>query len=256
VRAGAQMPGSGGKDLQTLDRLANDIETWSKAKQPFAAAFFPQVGHGPWSPTLGKTVQDRGATLARLQLDWLGQIVEILRAEGQLDNTVIVLTADHGIRTTAEDPRVKAGMIDWYSFHVPLLIYAPRADYSGIDAGLPTSHVDIPAELDDLFGLPRLPSAQGLALHNPDRATRRSFLMAGWYYGANGYRDSAEAVMYSDLLDAAYARADGKVEFGSGQLVTDTKRRSAISARIAAMTSLQEAWISERTCPKPGVVGK
>jgi Sulfatase len=251
---GPRLPGSGGNDLRTVDWMVKDIGAWAKAKQPFAAAFFPQVGHGPWSPTLGKTVQQRGAKLAQMQLDWLGQIVDVLRAEGQLDNTVIVLTGDHGIRTTAEDPKVKAGMINWYSFHVPLLIYAPRADYSGVDGTMPTSHVDIPAELNDLFGLQRLPSAQGLALRNPDRATRRSFLMAGWYYGANGYRDPAEAVMYSDLLDAVYARSDVKVEFGTEQLVTDAKRRDAIRSKLSAMTALQEAWISERTCPKQGVV--
>jgi phosphoglycerol transferase MdoB-like AlkP superfamily enzyme len=250
---GPRLPGSGGKDLRTLNLLAKDIAGWAKAKQPFVAAFYPQVGHGPWAPSLGASVQERGASIAREQLNWLGQLVDVLRAEGQLDNTVIVLTGDHGVRTSVEDPKVKVGMIDWYSFHVPLLIYAPRADYSGLDAGLPSSHVDIPAELDELFGLPRLPSAQGLALHDPERGARRSFLMAGWYYGANGYRDTGEAAMYSDLLDAVYARPDAKVEFGTAQLVTEARRRAEIRDRLAAMTALQEAWISERVCPKPGV---
>lgn len=247
---GPHLPGSGGNDLRTFDWLAKDVSQWAKAKQPFAVAFFPQVGHGPWSPELGKTVKERGAKLAKMQLDWLGQIVDILRAEGQLDNTVIVLTGDHGIRTTAEDPQVKVGMINWYSFHVPLLIYAPRADYSRVDPKMQTSHVDIPAELDELFGLQRSPAAQGISLHHPDHATRRSFLMAGWYYGANGYRDPGEAVMYSDLLDAAYARTHSTVDFGTGQLVTNPKRRAEIHNRIAAMTALQEAWVRERTCPK------
>jgi phosphoglycerol transferase MdoB-like AlkP superfamily enzyme len=253
---GPRLPGSGGNDLRTVDWMIKDIGKWAKAKQPFAAAFFPQVGHGPWSPILGKTVKERGEKLAKMQLDWLGQIIDVLRAEGQLDNSVIVLTGDHGIRTTAEDPKVKAGMINWYSFHVPLMIYAPRADYSAVDLSLPTSHVDIPAELDELYGLPRSQAAQGLALLHPDRKTRRSFLMAGWYYGANGYRDPSGAVMYSDLLDAVYARTDTKVEFGTEQLVTGDKQRNEIRDRLAAMTALQEAWISERTCPKPTAAGK
>jgi phosphoglycerol transferase MdoB-like AlkP superfamily enzyme len=250
---GPRLPGSGGNDLRTVDWLAKDVRTWAKAKQPFAAAFFPQLGHGPWPETLGKTVKERGQSLARIQLDWLGQIVDILRTEGQLDNSVIVVTGDHGIRTTAEDPQVKAGMVNWYSFHVPLLIYAPRANYAGVAPNMQTSHVDIPAELDDLFGLPRLPTAQGLSLHHPDHATRRSYLMAGWYYGANGYRDPDEAAMYSNLLDAIYARPNAKVDFGITQLVTDTKRRAEIHDRLASMTALQEAWISERTCPKAGI---
>jgi phosphoglycerol transferase MdoB-like AlkP superfamily enzyme len=247
---GPRLPGSGGNDLRTVDWLVKDIGQWAKAKQPFAIAFFPQVGHGPWPSTLGKTIKERGENLARLQLDWLGQMVDTLRAEGQLDNTVIVLTGDHGIRTTAEDPKVMAGMINWYSFHVPLLIHAPRANYAGLDPNMQTSHVDIPAELDDLFGLARLPAAQGLALHHPDHATRRSFLMAGWYFGANGYRDPNDAVMYSDLLDAVYARPNSKVDFGTTQLVTDAKRRTEIRDRLSAMTALQEAWVSERSCPR------
>jgi Sulfatase len=247
---GTSLAGSGNADERTFDQLSKDIAGWAGSKQPFAAAFLPQVGHGPWPAALGATVQERGARIVRDQLDWLGRIVETLRATGQLDNTVIILTGDHGVRTSLEDPRVKVGMIDWYSFHVPLLLYAPRADYANLDTGMPSSHVDLSAELDELFGMPTLPSFQGLAFHNPERKGRRGFLMAGWYYGANGYRDPTETAMYSDMLDAVYARSDGKVEFGTGQLITDNRRRAAIRGRLSAMTSLQEAWIADRLCPK------
>lgn len=245
---GDMLPGSGDADKRTVDRLTSDIAGWTRAKQPFAVAILPQIGHGPWSTSLGATVQDRGAKLARIQLDWLEEIVETLRAADQLDNTVILLTGDHGVRTSVEDQRVKVGMIDWYSFHVPLLMYAPRADYSTLDSSIPSSHVDISAELGELFGLAPLPSYQGLALHNPERATRRSFLMAGWYFGANGYRDSNESAMYSDLLGTVYARSDGKVDFNTKHLVVEEKRRAVIRDRLSAMASLQEVWIANRLC--------
>lgn len=251
VTYGAKLPGSGSVDERAFERLSSDVAGWAAAKQPFAAAFLPQVGHGPWAPELGGTIPERGARVVLKQLDWLEKIVATLRANGQLENTVIVITGDHGVRTSVEDPRVKVGMIDWYSFHVPLLIHAPRASYTGLDPAMPSSHVDLSAELGDLMGLPRLPSYQGLALHNPERAGRRGFLMAGWYYGANGYRDPGEAAMYSDLLDAVYARSDAKVEFGSGQLVTDGARRQLIRDRLSAMAALQESWIANRVCPRP-----
>lgn len=247
---GTSLTGPGSADQKTFDQLAKDIQGWAGAKQPFAAAFLPQIGHGPWPARLGATVQERGTRIVLNQLDWLVRIVDELRQTGQLDNTVIVLTGDHGVRASMEDPRVKVGMIDHYSFHVPLLLHAPRANYAGLDGNLPSSHVDLSAELAELFGLPSLPSYQGLAFHNPERAKRRGFLLAGWYYGANGYRDPAESVMYSDMLDTAYARSDGKVEFGTGELVTDNKRRAAIRERLAAMGSLQEAWIADRVCAK------
>lgn len=248
---GDSLPGPEIPDKRALNRLTSDIQRWIAARQPFAAAFLPQIGHGPWPSELGTTVRDRGAKIAREQLGWLDQIVRVLRAEGQLDNTIIIVTGDHGVRTLAEDPRVKAGMIDWYSFHVPLLLFAPHADYSDLDPRLPSSHVDLSAELGELLGLPSLPSYQGLPLHHPERATRRQFLMAGWYFGANGYRDWTEAAMYSNLLDAVYARPDAKVEFGSAELVTD-ERRTAIKGRLLSMASLQEGWVANRTCQAGG----
>jgi hypothetical protein len=253
---GDSLPGTDIADKRALNRLLHDIDRWTAAGQPFAAAFLPQIGHGPWPAALGATVQERGAKMVDEQLGWLARIVEALRAAGQLDNTVIILTGDHGVRTLAEDPRVKAGMIDWYSFHVPLVLFAPRADYSALDTRLPSSHVDLPAELDQLLGLPTPPSLQGLALHHPERATRRQFLMAGWYFGANGYRDASEAAMYSNLLDAVYARPDSKVEFGSGELVTDDGRRTAIRDRLLAMAAVQESWLANRVCNaarEPGI---
>lgn len=245
---GDSLSGPGNADERAVKRLTSDIADWSRNNQPFAVALLPQIGHGPWPNSLGATIQERGEKLARIQLDWLGNIVETLRAVGQLDNTVIVLTGDHGVRTSAEDKRVKVGMIDWYSFHVPLLLYAPRADYSNVDSFMPSSHVDIPSELSELFGLTRLPSYQGLAFHNPERSKRRGFLMAGWYFGANGYRDSDQSAMYSDLLGAVYARSDGKVDFSTKQIVAEDKRRAVIQDQLSAMASLQEVWITDRLC--------
>ena len=72
--------------------------------------------------------------------------------------------------------------------------------------------------------------------------------MAGWYFGANGYRERGEAAMHSDLLDAVYARPDERVDFGIEQLVIDEHRRSAIRGRVMDMAALQEAWIAQRLC--------
>jgi hypothetical protein len=246
---GDALSGPVGADNRTFERLIDDIERWAGSKQQFAAVFLPQIGHGPWSSSLGGTVQERGANVVMQQLDWLVRIIEVLRSAGQLEDTVIVLTGDHGLRTSMEDARVKVGMIDWYSFHVPLLIYAPKANYTGLSTEIPSSHVDIPAELAELFGQPHLQSYQGVPFHHPERATRRQFLMAGWYFGANGFRDSSGAAMYSDMLDAAYMRPDGLVDFGVAQVVTNTEQRASIRDRLVATTALQESWIASLACP-------
>jgi len=54
--------------------------------------------------------------------------------------------------------------------------------------------------------------------------------------------------MYSDLLEAVYARPDQKVEFGVGELVTDKGRRTDIRDRLSDMAVLQESWFAKRLC--------
>ncbi len=245
---GQTLAGTNGADERTFERMLGDVRDWTTSGRRFATAFLPQLGHGPWGSTLGATVKERGTRVAEQQLVWLGRLVDVLRAEGALDNTVIVLTGDHGVRTLNEDERVKVGMIDWYSLHVPLLLYAPKANLASIDPSLPSSHVDIPVELSQLFGLDHLPSYQGLALDDPRRANRRQFLMAGWYYGANGFRDGTRAVMHSDLLDAIYERADSLVDFRTSDLLINYVKRTEILQTLTQMAELQESWILHRAC--------
>lgn len=245
---GSDINGSGGADERALARLLSDVKTWASSKRPFVAAFFPQIGHGPWSPKLGATIKERGGRVVELQLEWLMKIVDVLRSEGILEETIIVITGDHGVRTMQEDKRVKVGMIDWYSLHVPLLLYAAKADLGSVDASLPSSHVDLPVTLAQLFGLPHLPSYQGLAFDDPQRSNRRQFMMADWYYGANGFRDSMSAAMYSTLLDAAYQRGDGVVDFRASDLVKDGPTRDRIRNTLDRMTDVQDAWIAHRAC--------
>lgn len=237
-----------GADARTLKELSDDITGWTAKGQRFAAAFFPQIGHGPWSADLGRTIKDRGHKLAMEQLDWLDGIVKQLEKTGQLERTVIVITGDHGVRTALEDERVRVGMIDQYSLHVPLLVYAPHADYAAVDPALPSSHVDLAAEMTQLFGVPRNVAQQGLAFHDPARTSRRQFFVAGWYYGADGYRDTTEAAMFSTTLGATYIRKDGRVDFRSDNLVRDRKEAARVDATVKAMLDLQESWIRHRVC--------
>lgn len=77
--------------------------------------FFPEVGHGPWLPLRGESaVLDRGRALMRLHDEWLKEIVDLLRGAGRLERTVIAVTADHGVRTRAEDPAASTGEISDY----------------------------------------------------------------------------------------------------------------------------------------------
>jgi len=243
-----------GSDRVALNEMISDVSEWGRAKQRFAVAYFPQTGHGPWSEAWGKTIADRGHAKVMRQLDWLESLVDAMASSGVLNDTVIVLTGDHGVRTTEEDPRVPVGMIDAYPLHVPLVIVAPHAGYSGQTSMAPTSHVDIPAELSHLLGVAPHPVGQGLPLQDPAIASRRQFFMANWYYGADGYRAPSESAMFNTELGVAYWRQDGLLDFGSANIVADLQKEARIRDTLSEMLDLQSEWIKRRVCQLPAAL--
>jgi arylsulfatase A-like enzyme len=127
--------------------------------------------------------------LLQLQDKWLGQIVERLSKERRLDQTIIVVTGDHGIRTSTEDPSFEPhGLLPDYSFHVPLLIFAPQLlEHSQQISGV-TSHIDLAPTVLDLIGIEQGRAfEQGLPVWDKGRNQRKVFLWAGDYLGAEGF---------------------------------------------------------------------
>src|SRR5690606_25607728 len=113
-------------DYMALDALCEDIVAYKGSGKRFAALFVPQIGHAPWFDLYGRSsIVERGRDLMILQDEWLAEIVSLLDGNGWLEETVIVLTSDHGIRTRVEDPALEAGTVSGYSFEVPLVIFAP-----------------------------------------------------------------------------------------------------------------------------------
>lgn len=238
-----------GAEALALEKMLSDVEHWASDSKQFAVAYFPQLGHGPWDAKLGANIAARGHSVAMRQLDWLYQLVQILERTGALENTVIVLTGDHGVRTLQEDPAVKVGMIDRYSLHVPLVLIAPHSEYPAGISSRPTSHIDLAAELTHLFGLPRPPLMQGLPLLHEAVATRRQFFMASWYFGADGYREQEHTAMYSQVMDAVFARNDGLVSFEPKDLVRDSGLSQEVRDLDTQFMDLQEEWIRRYACP-------
>lgn len=84
----------------------------------------------------------------------LGVLVEGLRARGTLDNTVLVVAADHGEHFGEHGIRGHGNSLYLELLHVPLLIRAPGRIPSGARVSHVVSLRDIPATLLDLAGLP------------------------------------------------------------------------------------------------------
>ena len=244
-------------DLSTLHLLEAQLDQWMKQRQPFAAAFLPQIAHSPYpdgkSGNTAAELQARGQTILRTEDAWLGELIELLRKDGQLDNTIIVLLGDHGLRALSENPDMRRGTIDETAFHVPLLVYAPRAlDHSEKISWL-TSHIDVVPTILDLLGAKdNRESEQGTAIWNPALANRTTFFFAKPMFGADGFTSQGQFFMWHYFSDTVYKK--NSAEFDPSDIVP--RRSSAaqdVTASIAAIVALEKAWHRKfsRSAPPP-----
>jgi arylsulfatase A-like enzyme len=154
---------------------------------------------------------ERGHALARYQDTWLGELVQELERDGVLENTIIVVTADHGLRRVPSLqgglPRnLSQGTLDDLAVRVPLLIYAPRVLKQSVKIEFPTSHVDIAPTILDMLGIASGRNLeQGVSVLNPRLRGRRLFLQVqgadGFFQGGNYYmRGGASGVSRSNRV--------------------------------------------------------
>jgi phosphoglycerol transferase MdoB-like AlkP superfamily enzyme len=233
-------------DEDTLHLLESQLDQWMKQGHPFAAAFLPQIGHWPYpdgkSGDTAQALQQRGQAIIQQEDAWLGQVLDLLRKDGQLDNTIIVVFGDHGLRTLSENPELRRGTIDETAFHVPLLVHAPRAlDHTEKIPWL-TSHIDLVPTLLDLLGAKDgRESEQGTAIWNPALASRTTYFFAKPMFGADGYTSQGQFYMWHYFSDTIYK--NGSAEFDPSDIVP---RRSAtaqdVTGDIATIVALEKAW--------------
>ncbi len=105
----------------------------------------------------------------------IGQFVERLKATGEWDNTILIVTADHGhpagsyTRFGRElfdpvPPDTEGAFFDSYRTRVPLMIFAPGRLPAGIRIRETVSLVDLLPTVLDLAGLAPLERTQGRSL--------------------------------------------------------------------------------------------
>ena len=233
-------------DVGTLHSLESEIDLWIKRGHHFAAAFLPQIAHSPYpdgkSGSSAEELQVRGQAILQQEDAWLGELVELLRKDKQLENTIIVVVGDHGLRTLSENPDLRRGTIDETAFHVPLLVYAPRALHHTETISWITSHIDLVPTLLDLLGANGdRESEQGTAIWNPALADRTTFFFAKPMFGADGYTSQGQFFMWHYFSDTVYKKASA--EFDPTDIVP---RRSStaqqVTANISTMVALEKAW--------------
>lgn len=227
-------------DHMALDAMLADIVASKQAGERFVSLFVPQVGHAPWFDLYGRdSVVARGRDIMILQDAWLAEIVARLAQSGWLEETVIVVTADHGIRTRVEDPGLPSGTITGYSFEVPLVVFAPGTLTAMRQITAHTSHVDIAPTLHALLGAggdgivsQGVPIWDDVAL-----AERRVFMFAAGYLGADGYAEDGHYVVRRSLNGFVYRSATLPV--GTGTIVMQAGAAARLAEPIDLMYALQ-----------------
>ena len=232
-------------DLQALAQLKEEIVAVKKSGRRFCSLFLPQIAHGPWLNLHSRAdIAARGHDLALLQDQWLAEILDLLAAHGWLDNTIIVFTADHGIRTRNEDPGLALGKLSRYMLQVPLLIHAPRTLRQPVILPAPTSHIDIAPTVLALLGDTATSAAmQGVPVWRRAKSDR-IFLLAADYAGADGFIDNGTFYMHHLLSDAVFV--SDRLEFADSDLLAAQAEKSEFVRRSLRQANALQISIVRR----------
>ena len=147
-------------------------------------------------------VRDRYDDSLRYVDAQIGKLVDHLKSHGLWDNTVLVLTGDHGQAFFEHGFAAHANMLFDELIRVPLVIHAPALEHA-VDP-YPAQHIDVPPSIEHLLGLPIHPAHQGLDLFAANRPEQHSIYMVVQSPLAEQFgivRDGYE-LMYDKRLDA------------------------------------------------------
>ena len=180
----------GGSDRVLIDRTLDWIDR--DRSRPFYAVVWTQQSHHPYDPVPGQETRDffEGSRLP--PDDWdlgrylntvrdadaqLGRLFAGLRERGLADDTLVVVTGDHG--ETFGDPHPTWGhgfRVYEESVRVPMMVWNPRLFPKGGRSDVVGGHVDINPTVAHLLGVPASPTWQGRSLFDPAAAAAGLFL--------------------------------------------------------------------------------
>lgn len=94
----------------------------------------------------------------------LGLLLDGLAQRGELDDTLVIVTADHGESLGEHDEKTHAIFIYDATIHIPLILRAPGLVPEGLRVKTPVHQVDLMPTVLGALGLPGGESTQGLDL--------------------------------------------------------------------------------------------
>lgn len=187
--AGPAYSSWGGEDRILVDRLLSWIDRQNG--RPFFAMGWTIQGHHPYDPAPGQEIVDffAGRELPPDDYDLgrylniihdvdshVGRFFDGLRERGLADDTLVVITGDHGQAFGHPHPTWGHGFFVYQeNVHVPLMLWNPRLFPKGERVQTIGSHIDLSPTIADIMGIPPAPTWQGRSLFAPDRPPRTYF---------------------------------------------------------------------------------
>lgn len=202
------------------------------------------------------TAYDRGVRETDMHI---GRIVGHLKSLGLLDDTLIVVTSDHGEQFMEHGALTHAGE-DFYNevLHIPLIIAGPSRFEHREEITTPVSTIDIFPTLFSMLGIETPPPFQGEAvLENRDdgRAVVATsgktwkVITRGWSYIVSS--DPAREELYDLVKDPqersnlAHSEEHSRFRNDMRGLVQTRKQESLAHEYLAQVSNLKEEGMSE-----------
>jgi arylsulfatase A-like enzyme len=214
---------------------------------------------GPGTGTDDETVRNRLRMLMSVE-EGVGRILDTLKQQGQLDDTIVVFTSDHGYFYGEHGLSVERRLGYEETIRVPLLVQYPRRIKAGATSEAMVQLLDLAPTLLELAGAPPLKEAHGLSLvplltgektsvrqsllveHHSDAVFRRVERMG--YHAVR--TDRWKLIRYRDLqgMDELYDLANDPYEMRN--LITDAAAKPQLEQLQAELNRLLTATGAER----------
>jgi arylsulfatase A-like enzyme len=180
----------GMEDRCVVDGMIQFVEK-NQAK-PFFMMAWTQQTHHPYEPTPGVPLIDfvpesvtdaydlnRYLNVLHETDRHLARLFDAVRGAGVEQDTLIVVTGDHGQAFgDPHDSYMQGRTVYEEDVNVPLLIWYPRAYRTAARSATIGSHIDLAPTIADLAGLPAAPDWQGRSLLDPAHPPRAYFYVA------------------------------------------------------------------------------
>jgi arylsulfatase A-like enzyme len=260
-------------DHKKAPEIAADFLAWQGAlapDRPFFAFLNFWDAHAPYVAPTGylravgaasTRPLDRYHAAIRFIDHELGTMLGELERRRVLDNTIVVITSDHGEQFGEHGLTLHSNSLYRQLLHVPLMIRFPRETAAGRRIATPVSLRDLPATTLELLGIAQGPTAlegRSLAPLWRGTATGASEVLSEvsrHYRTGSGRFRNANGPMASLVADSLHIIRDGNAQLEAFDLARDLpqERNLATGALAAALGARLDSAVMRNVPTRTGL---